>query len=224
MEVSGSATDLSTVEDGTNFNRLGGFGSDLYYDRFRDEYYGLVDRGPGGGYQTRVQRFKLDIDPATGALSNFQLQATIPFKVPDGNASFLGSSPLQLYGDASILGLSFDPEGFVVAPNGHFFVSDEFGPSLYEFAPVAVDGGSERAFSAALSVPDMFRPVDNFNQTNYTAERTTSPTLVRGRQDNRGFEGLAISPDGSTLYAVLQDPLRRKASATKDDAAGTCES
>jgi hypothetical protein len=28
-----------------------------------------------------------------------------------------------------------------------------------------------------------------------------------GRQDNRGYEGLAISPDGSRLFAVLQDPL-----------------
>ncbi|HZL92360.1 MAG TPA: esterase-like activity of phytase family protein, partial [Vicinamibacterales bacterium] len=28
-----------------------------------------------------------------------------------------------------------------------------------------------------------------------------------GRQDNRGYEGLAVSPDGSRLFAVLQDPL-----------------
>jgi hypothetical protein len=31
--------------------------------------------------------------------------------------------------------------------------------------------------------------------------------LRSGRQDNRGYEGLAISPDGVRLYTVMQDPL-----------------
>jgi hypothetical protein len=39
---------------------------------------------------------------------------------------------------------------------------------------------------------------------NYVATRDDG--LNRGRQDNRGYEGLAISPDGKRLYGVLQDP------------------
>lgn len=44
-----------------NNGRLGYF-SDLYNDPNRKEWWGLSDRGPGGGtisYETRVQRFTL---------------------------------------------------------------------------------------------------------------------------------------------------------------------
>jgi hypothetical protein len=94
------------------------------------------------------------------------------------------------------LGNSFDPEGFVVAPNGNFYVSDEYGPSVYEFAP-------NGQFIRSFILPDNIRPRAGSN-LNYVDGR---PTLTTGRQDNRGFEGLAISPDGSKLFAMLQDPL-----------------
>ena len=45
-----------------------------YYDPNRNEWWALSDRGPGGGlmsYDTRVQRFTLDVDMGTGAISNF---------------------------------------------------------------------------------------------------------------------------------------------------------
>ena len=41
-------------------------------------------------------------------------------------------------------------------------------------------------------------------------------TSGSGRQDNRGYEGLAISPDGSRLFAVLQDPLLDEGPAPTD--------
>ena len=71
LTIAGSTGDQfgSTVNDG----RLGMF-SDLYYDRSRQEWCGLSDRGPGGGtlaYDTRVQRFTLDVDAVSGAISKF---------------------------------------------------------------------------------------------------------------------------------------------------------
>src|SRR5262245_16586989 len=60
-----------------------GYFSDLYYDPNHNEWWGLSDRGPGGGvlpYGTRVQRFTLDIDPVTGAISKFKIVETIEFK------------------------------------------------------------------------------------------------------------------------------------------------
>lgn len=198
ISIPGNTPDLTPNAGvgGANINRLGFF-SDLYYDRHQNVYYGLSDRGPGGGvltYNTRVQKFSLDVDPNTGAISNFQLLATIPFT--NSNNNYNGLNPQVLNGDKSILGLSFDPEGFVVAPNGNFYVSDEYGPSLYEFT----SGGE---FLRAFTTPDNIIPKEN-GTANYVNGR---PTITTGRQDNRGFEGVAMSPDGTKLYGMLQDPL-----------------
>ena len=68
---------------GTSLNngRLGMF-SDIYYDQARNEWWGLSERGPGGGtlsYDTRVQRFTLNVNPITGAISNFAVAETVKF-------------------------------------------------------------------------------------------------------------------------------------------------
>ena len=92
-----------------------GFFSDIYYDVKRKHWYGLSDRGPGGGtlhYETRVQRFNLDIDKKTGAISKFvKIVDTIVFKDELGQP-LDGIAP----NPSSQLGNAFDPEGFVVHP------------------------------------------------------------------------------------------------------------
>ena len=104
--------------------------SDLY-DPNRNEWWGLSDRGPGGGtlsYNTRVQRFSLSVHPTSGMIGSFNIEETIFFR--SGSSSLNGLAP----NPANSLGLSFDPEGFVILPqSGHFLVADEYGPSLYEF-------------------------------------------------------------------------------------------
>ncbi|MEA5510540.1 esterase-like activity of phytase family protein [Crocosphaera sp. UHCC 0190] len=206
--IPGNATDLSGQPNSPNGNRLGGFFSDLYYDKANNVYYGLSDRGPGGGtiaYDTRVQKFTLDVDLNTGAISNFNLLDTILFT--QNGQNFDGLNPRVLNGDSAVLGLSFDPEGFVVAPNGNFYVSDEYGPSVYEF-------DSSGSFLRAFMTPDNLIPKEGAT-SNYVDGRGT---ITTGRQDNRGFEGLAISPDGTKLLAMLQDPLVNEGtSGTSDD-------
>ncbi len=205
LTIPGESVDLTPVSGGqnsANVNRLGFF-SDLYYNRHENVYYGLSDRGPGGGvipYQTRVQKFSLDTDSNTGAISNFKILETIKFT--NNGSNFNGLNPRLLNGDASVLGLSFDPEGFVVAPNGNFYVSDEYGPSVYEFTS---SGSLVRSFQT----PENILPKVG-TQTNYVDGRGT---ITTGRQDNRGFEGLTVSPDGSKLYAMLQDPLVNEGSS-----------
>lgn len=202
--IPGESIDLySSATNNANTNRLGGFFSDLYYDRDNNLYYGLADRGPGGGtisYDTRVQKFSLDIDPNTGAIANFTLLETIAFT--QNGENFNGLNPTVLNGNPGVLGLSLDPEGFAVAPNGNFYVSDEYGPSVYEFAP----NGS---FIRAFETPSNLIP-RTASGPDYVAGR---PTITSGRQDNRGFEGVTLSPDGSSLFAILQDPLVNEGSS-----------
>ena len=80
LVIDGNMLDLS---GGTSVNngRLGYF-SDIYYDTNRKEWWGLSDRGPGGGtlsYDTRMQRFSVDVNSATGAISNFKVLQTVIF-------------------------------------------------------------------------------------------------------------------------------------------------
>jgi hypothetical protein len=196
LALDGALLDRSGGQDANN-GRVGFF-SDIYFDPHRRQWWGLSDRGPGGGtlnYSTRVQRFALKVDQNTGKISNFRIRKTIVFTDESG-APLDGIAP----NPKSVLGHAFDPEGFVVNPrNGHFLVSDEYGPSLYEF-----DRHGKRL--RVFTTPDTLIPrnatvvpnVPNFaDDTGNTA----------GKRTNRGFEGLAISPDGAFAYAMLQSAM-----------------
>jgi hypothetical protein len=193
LALEGALLDRSGGTD-ANTGRVGYF-SDLYYDAQRKQWYGLSDRGPGGGsldYQTRVQRFRLKVDNKTGAISGFTIRETIIFKDEFGNPmNGLAPSP------TNVLGNAFDPEGFVINPhNRHFYVSDEYGPSLYEF-----DKKGKRVRS--FVTPANLIPRSAANMPNYANDIGNTA----GKRTNRGFEGLAISPDGSYVYAMLQSAM-----------------
>ena len=148
----------------------------------------------------------------SGHISDFRIEETVllddlPSRVDASSASkwararqpLNGRNPLLLNGSAAILGRSFDPEGLVIDPRtGNFLVSDEYGPSIYEFNRRGIFVGAFE--TPAELVP---RPAGVLD---YVAGRDSAASGL-GRQDNRGFEGVAISPDGMRLFATLQDPL-----------------
>jgi hypothetical protein len=186
---------LLDLSGGTSVNtgRVGFF-SDIYFDPNRREWWALSDRGPGGGtldYATRVQRFTLDVNSSTGAISNFQIQQTVIFNSASG-MPFNGIAPSP----ASRLGNSFDPEGIVVHPvTGNLIVSDEYGASVYEFTRA---GNLVRQYVT----PENIRPTTSPGVYNYDPDANSV-----GRRTNRGFEGLAISPDGRFAFAMLQSAM-----------------
>ncbi|MEO3692713.1 esterase-like activity of phytase family protein [Roseateles paludis] len=199
LAIPGSLLDLS---GGTTVNNgRVGFFSDIYYDRNRNEWWGLSDRGPGGGtldYATRAQRFTLDVDANTGAISNFKIVQTVVFSSNGSPLNGIAPSPV------SNLGLAHDPEGLVVLPKtGNLLVSDEYGPSVREFTR---SGELVRTY---ITPANLIPRSAGTGTPNFASD--TGNTA--GKRTNRGFEGLAVSPDGNYAYAVLQ-------SATLDEGGG----
>lgn len=155
--------------------------------------------------------------------SSFLAQSSGP---TDGTS---GSSAVAAGGEALPSGVrrvyqgpSLDSEEMVKAPNGRLYVADEYGPSVYEFTE---DGVFMRAFELApnlvrrdagllgtsgntTSAGTRVSTSSSSNSTNpvgFSAFKGTGASRqVSGRQDNKGFESLAISPDGTKLYAMLQ--------------------
>src|SRR5262249_24831652 len=193
LALDGAMLDKTRGTDANN-GRVGFF-SDIYYEPQPDRWWGLSDRGPGGGslhYATRVQQFDVKIDKKTGAISNFRIVKPVRFTDEFG-APLDGIAP----NPTTVLGNAFDPEGFVVNPkNGHFLVSDEYGPSVYEFDR---RGKLLRRFTTPANVI----PRNDSNVPNFADDTGNT----KGKRGNRGFEGLAISPDGAVAYAMLQSAM-----------------
>jgi hypothetical protein len=193
IAISGRTQDLSGYANA--LDRRVGFFSDIYYDRNSNEWWGVGDRGPGGGtlpYDTRVQRFTVSYD-AQGRISNFNVVQTIVFKENGVPLNGLAPNP------SGTLGRSFDPEGIVVNPlNGNLIVADEYGPTVAEFDR---SGNLVRRFTVPANLVPKVGSTPDYNQ----APTGAAGGLTSGREPNRGFEGLAVSPDGKYVYAVLQD-------------------
>ena len=92
-----------------------------------------------------------------------------------------------------LTGFDFDPESFVRAGDGTFWVSEEFGPFLLH---VAADG---RLLEPPFAFPGVKSP-QNPSLAISDRHHAERPNLAA----SRGPEGLAISPDGSRLYALLE--------------------
>ncbi|HEY8878533.1 MAG TPA: esterase-like activity of phytase family protein [Roseateles sp.] len=90
-----------------------------------------------------------------------------------------------------------DPEGIRVSNDGKsVFISDEYGPYVYQFDRAT--GQRIRTYS----LPNSFAASHLSSSGAAEISGNTS-----GRVANKGMEGLAISPDGKTLFGFMQSPL-----------------
>ena len=112
----------------------------------------------------------------------------------------MGTAPLNGIAPApgNVRGRAFDPEGVVIHPKtGNLLVSDEYGPSLIEFDR---NGILLRRFTTPANLIPR-------NAATGGPNFASDAGNTAGKRTNRGFEGLAISPDGKFTFAMLQSAL-----------------
>jgi hypothetical protein len=192
--------------------RFGAMGSDIFHDPgdSYNEFWMVTDRGPNGNPGKRtfvVPKF----DPVilhVRVQSGIAILSALPILDAAGipvsglpNLPTFDETPWDFDG-TSVIDLNpngLDTEGIVRLRDGSFWLIDEYSPSLVH---VGSDG----------KIIDRFVPRDTQLATTVANSpnnrvRKELPAILNFRRQNRGFEGIAISPDEKTLFLAVQSPL-----------------
>jgi hypothetical protein len=103
--------------------------------------------------------------------------------------------------------VSLDDEAVAPDGKGGFWVSDEYGPYIYRY-------DTKGRMTGAIRPPDAFIPMRD-GKEDFSSSNPPMGVLydrgnpVSGRQNNQGFEGMSVSPDGRTLFVINQSALRQ---------------
>ena len=93
--------------------------------------------------------------------------------------------------------LTLDSEGLILdhraGKSGEGWIGDEYGAFIYHF-------NANKEIDGVVTIPAALVPHRPAGTTYFT----DSPANVDGRRVNQGMEGIAISPDGTRLFAMLQ--------------------
>jgi hypothetical protein len=104
--------------------------------------------------------------------------------------------------------IALDNEAIVRLPDGSMFISDEYGPYIYRFS---ADGHLMSATQPPKALLPMRKGMLSFASNNpgpgASAPDPKDPDT--GRQNNQGLEGMAMTPDGKFVIAVLQSAARQ---------------
>ena len=192
---------------------LGGVGSDLWHGpgEAANRFWMISDRGPNGAIEVDGKDRRTFCVPEFSPVilhveldgDKIKILKTIPLVDPAGapvggisNIKGADEAPFDYRGEKPI---PYDPngldcEGLVRTADGGFWISEEYSPSL-----VRCD--------AEGKIVKRYVPVGlKLEKTRYPVVACL-PNILTQRKKNRGFEGLAISRDEKTLYAVMQSAL-----------------
>lgn len=178
-------------------------------------------------YNDRINRIDFHLTPASAdaAIPADKQQTGMDAKLADTilltdnkGKSFTGLDPeagvraaegkFPVLPQASTGKVSLDPEAVVRLADGSMMISDEYGPYIYHYS---ADG----KMISATQPPKAFLPMRkgeiNFSSNNVGegGKKPDPKDPDTGRQNNQGFEGLSLTPDGKFLIALLQSATRQ---------------
>ena len=191
--------------------RLGGIGSGLF-SLGSNEYWTVTDRGPNGEIgDTRtfiVPEFTPTLVHVKVRGERIDVLDSIPITTPAGAPvtglpNFAIADDPAPYAADGVTLLDYnangvDTEGVVRTADGHFWLVDEYGPSIVEVDAQGhvverhVPAGREDDYADA----GVDYPVSG-----------SLPAGLAARRANRGFEDVALLPDGKTLVVALQSSV-----------------
>lgn len=155
-------------------------------------------------YAPKIQRIRIQGD-------SIQVIRTISMKRPDGtgatgkiNPTGFGSTSAEAVSTDTVSNCAdfntktspkdiwgIDPEGLVTDKDGNFWVSEENGPTIWKLNQNGV-------------VVKRYTPYANLSGAQ--TQDAQIDTIFKTRKNNRGFESMAIAPNGK-LYTIIQSPL-----------------
>ncbi|WP_028067690.1 esterase-like activity of phytase family protein [Solirubrobacter soli] len=170
---------------------VGGFSALL--DAGNGDFYAMPDNGFGSkansrSFILRLYKVRPKWKTEWSGKGDVKILDAITLSDPDAKVPF----PIvnENTEDRVLTGGDFDIESVRQAPDGTFWFGEEFGPFI-----VHVDARG-RVLDAPVPLPRVFSPDNPF-----LLGRT--PNLA----SSNGFEGMALSKDGDTLYPFLEGPL-----------------
>jgi hypothetical protein len=184
---------------------FGGFGTGLTFTGHDNVFLAVPDRGPFDGitdvpYWDRFHFLYMTVNVGAPFPNIKTVLLDTRFLRNEANDHFVGDSSYFAGNERNAL--RFDPEAVRVSNDGKFFVSDEYGPYLFEF-------DRQGHLIRRIPVPEKFliaNPTDEVDEEGNSRELYPDQNSF-GRQANRGMEGLAITPNGQKLVGIMQNAL-----------------
>ena len=171
------------------------------------DFWAMPDNGFGAkdnsaDYVLRVYRISPDLRTKTGGSATIALKSFIELRDPNHKIDFPIVADGAVYPGTAIpvdsdirdrrllTGGDFDIESIRQAHDGTLWFGEEFGPFLIHTDATGV------VLDAPYRLNGVMSPQNPFLGTG-------TPTLPR----SKGFEGMAITPNGKLLYPLLEGPL-----------------